>query len=414
MGLSAHSRGESVSLADLVDGRAWGPDVGPVSYAELPVGVGRTLTCISTAVALLTDGDTRIALLLSVTNEHGMRSPRLRLEAMSPDREAAVSVLGELRRLAIERSVYRGQVVSFVVNGEYGPFGGTVSVTFHERDQIARDALVLADGVLESIERHTIALSDRADQLRARGYDVKRGLLLFGPPGTGKTLTVRYLAGRQPDRTVVVVPGANVSALDSACILARQLAPATVVLEDVDLVAEERTMWGHGQNPMLAALLTEIDRVPADADVVFILTTNRPDLLEPALAARPGRVDQAIEISLPNEDCRARLLALYAHDVAMTDDERDRIVARLDGVASAFVKELGRRAAMRAAFESGDGDERLPTVADLDAALDELFRDSSALTRSLLGAEPFTDHEDMLDVPPGLVIPTEVREALSS
>ena len=55
-----------------------------------------------------------------------------------------------------------------------------------------------------------------------------------------------------------------------------------------------------GENPLLFELLNEMDGLSEDADVIFTLTTNRPDLLEPALAARPGRVDQATEITLPD------------------------------------------------------------------------------------------------------------------
>ena len=59
----------------------------------------------------------------------------------------------------------------------------------------------------------------------------------------------------------MLVAGADLGGLTTACRLARVLSPATVVLEDVDLVAEERTMFGHGQNSMIAALLNEMDAV---------------------------------------------------------------------------------------------------------------------------------------------------------
>ena len=54
-----------------------------------------------------------------------------------------------------------------------------------------------------------------------------------------------------------------------------------------------------------------MDGLADDADLLFVLTTNRPDILEPALAARPGRIDQAIEVPPPDADCRRRLLELY-------------------------------------------------------------------------------------------------------
>jgi cell division protease FtsH len=73
--------------------------------------------------------------------------------------------------------------------------------------------------------------------------------------------------------------------IKTACALARMLQPAMVVLEDCDLVAEERAPRG-GANPLLFEVLNEIDGMAEDADVAFVLTTNRVDLLEPALAQR--------------------------------------------------------------------------------------------------------------------------------
>ena len=65
-------------------------------------------------------------------------------------------------------------------------------------------------------------------------------------------------------------------------------------------MAEERTRQGTGTNAVLFELLNQMDGLGDDADVLFILTTNRPELLEPALASRPGRVDEAIEVPLPD------------------------------------------------------------------------------------------------------------------
>src|SRR3546814_14903593 len=106
-----------------------------------------------------------------------------------------------------------------------------------------------------------------------------------------------YLCGQMPDRTTVLLSGIGAGALGQAMAIARSLQPSMVVLEDVDLVAMERTMPGHGTNPLLFQLLNEMDGLAEDADIVFVLTTNRVDLIEPALAARPGRVAQAVYIS---------------------------------------------------------------------------------------------------------------------
>jgi ATP-dependent 26S proteasome regulatory subunit len=157
-----------------------------------------------------------------------------------------------------------------------------------------------------------------------------------------------------------------------------------IIVEDVDLIAEDRGMH-PGHHPLLFQLLNEMDGLAEDADVVFLLTTNRPDLLEPALAARPGRVDQAVELDLPDTSARRRLFELYRADLDVDVSRLDAVLERTDGVTASFLKELLRRSAVLAAEESRHG--RLQVSADqLDAALDELLDTRNAMTRVLLGA----------------------------
>ena len=97
-----------------------------------------------------------------------------------------------------------------------------------------------------------------------------------------------------------------------------------MVIEDVDLIARERThMHGPGEEVLLNKLLNEMDGLREDADVLFILTTNRPDQIEPALVSRPGRIDQAIEFPLPDEEGRAKLTKLYARGLQVSARSRN-------------------------------------------------------------------------------------------
>jgi ATP-dependent 26S proteasome regulatory subunit len=152
-----------------------------------------------------------------------------------------------------------------------------------------------------------------------------------------------------------------------------------VVLEDVDLIAEERT--GIGPHGFLFELLEGMDGLDGDADVVFVLTTNRPDLLEPALATRPGRVDLAVEIPLPDTDARRRLFELYRGGLPFTATALDDAAARTTGVTASFVKEAIRRAVLLAAE-----DGREAADADLRSAVTEMTDDAERITRSLLGS----------------------------
>lgn len=130
-----------------------------------------------------------------------------------------------------------------------------------------------------------------------------------------------------------------------------------------------------------------MDGLAADADITFILTTNRADLLERALVERPGRVDLAVEIGKPDLEARARLFAVYAADLLaagqLSAEIGPRTAERTEGVTASFTKELIRRCVINAARAG-----RPPSDADVDAALDEMLSDAETLTRTLLGGEP--------------------------
>ena len=287
------------------------------------------------------------------------------------------TVLADLRRLMAEHDVFRGQVITIEADRR----GGS-RVVFLERPQLDRGDLVLPEGLLERVERHVVAPTAHREQLLARRRHLGRGLLLWGPPGTGKTHTVRYLTGRPTDATVIILSGASLGMVGAFGNLARRLAPAVVVLEDVDLIAHERTFGPFGTSPTLFELMNEMSGLAEDADVAFVLTTNRPDALEPALAARPGRVDLAVEIPLPDAAARRRLLELYAGGLELEGVDLDAVVDRTEGMTASFFKELLRKATLA----SVDAGRATVTRTDLDAALDELLHDTAALTRALLGS----------------------------
>ena len=157
----------------------------------------------------------------------------------------------------------------------------------------------------------------------------------------------------------------------------------------MDLIAEERGLRA-GQHPLLFQLLNEMDGLGGDLDVTFLLTTNRPDRLEAALAARPGRVDHAAELPLPDAEARRRLLELYRGSLVLDLSDPDDVITRTEGVTAAFLKELLRRAALLAAGtgparEGNGGAPIRVTDAHLTEALDQLLDARGQLTRTLLG-----------------------------
>jgi hypothetical protein len=379
------------SLADLAQPLTAlnGPFIGSVAMSGLPSGpAGETHSCVRCGLYLASEvAASPLAILFMEAPANGRQvGGSIVVEVLSAEPARAQTVLAELRALALSHNIYRGQVLSF----DQEMFGmappGESPLRFLERPELSREELVLPPGLLELVERQVTGIAAHRGRLLASGQHLKRGILLHGPPGTGKTHTVRYLLSRLTDVTIVILSGRALALIGPAASIARSLQPSVVVVEDVDLIAEGRGM-SPGQHPLLFQLLNEMDGLGEDADVAFLLTTNRADMLEPALAARPGRVDQAVEIPLPDADGRLRLIELYRGRLELADIDLDPVVARTEGVTASFIKELLRRAALVAADTAEEESVGPLTVrsSDLDEALNELLAEKNRLTRSLLG-----------------------------
>jgi ATP-dependent 26S proteasome regulatory subunit len=229
-----------------------------------------------------------------------------------------------------------------------------------------------------------ITFVQQREQMARYQLSTKKGILFYGPPGTGKTHTIHYLAKELAGHTTLLISAEQVGLLAEYMTLARLLQPSVVVLEDVDLIARDRgSMESPCEEVLLNKLLNEMDGLKEEADVLFILTTNRPDTLEAALASRPGRVDQAIEFPLPDDEGRRKLTQLYARGVSVPDPLLQEIVRRTHGVSAAFIKELMRRAFQFHLERNGTGEV---THEDVDAALDEMLFRGGQLNARLLGA----------------------------
>jgi DNA polymerase III delta prime subunit len=366
-----------LSLQQLVAGEALPPlRLTAPALADLPNGPGSTLACLRLALLLVTDDEGRYVVMIQGPGEH---QPGLQVEVAGLPVEGAQRLLANLDQLRADLNVYRGHLIDVSLDQM-----GRMSLAFASPPGLSRDDVVLPEVVLARVERHALGVANHREALLSAGQHLKRGLLLYGPPGTGKTHTTRYLLGQMTGYTRLVLTGRALVAVGAVTDLARSLLPAAVVLEDVDLVAEERSL-GPASSPVLFDLLDAMDGAAPDADLLFLLTTNRADLLEPALAARPGRVDVAVEIGLPDTAARERLLVLYGRNVPLelTAADINLAVERTDGTTASFMKELIRRSVLEALHE----DPALTTVtgAHLTQALEDLLDAAQAVTRTLLG-----------------------------
>ncbi len=350
---------------------------GPVEFMDVALAGDQSLSCVKRGFYLFEHGERPLAMLLY--EEQYTQTPGIEVEVMAPGKKEAEDFIARLTRLTKYGKALRGQVLSL----EPGIYGG-LSVRYHGLPQITREQIILPQPLLDRIDRHTIGFSRQAVRLVAAGRHLKREILLYGPPGTGKTLSAMYLASRMKGRTVLLLTGSGMGFIEKACTLARMLDPATIILEDVDLIGTERDRQMLGPNSLLLELLNQMDGLAEDSDVLFVLTTNRPDILEPALAARPGRIDLAIEMTLPDGECRRRLIELYGKGLELRISDRENLVKRIRGVSPAFIRELLRKAALLGAEDSSQQPIRI-TDAHIEEALAELLVAGGALTRTLLG-----------------------------
>lgn len=357
--------------------------VAKVDYANVATGPDSERAAMALGVRLFRYADTPVAVMLRRANPHRGRDTGV-VEVLCADHAISSRVLEEVRTLSMTHSVLRGQVISLAGSGYEHSTDG---VTFIRRPDLPAGHVILPPGVLDRVVDHVVGIAEHAEMLAAHGQHLKRGVLLFGPPGSGKTHTVRHLLSVTPRHTVVLLAGDTLRFVGLAAKLARAMQPAIVVLEDCDLIAEDRDRY-HGAKPLLFEVLDAMDGLDADADVTFVLTTNRVEAMERALSQRPGRVDLAVEVPLPDEAGRLALLGLYAPAAAFSETVLRETAGKLAGTTASFSKELIRRAVLAAAK---DGTE--PGDAHLRTATDEILADGERLSRALLGVAPATSQE---------------------
>ncbi len=358
----------------------------PPQFQEVDVGDELPVRCQNSGLWMLESEGEKLALLMAPAGMYDQVTG-LRIELAGKNLPAIQPVMqGIFRRL--EEAVtaarsYRGKILSLEQH-DHDYTGLASGITVHRLREVDREQVILPEATLQLLDRNIVEFIRQRAELKRRGLSTRKGLLFYGPPGTGKTHTIHYLTRALPGHTTLIVTAEQVGLLEHYMTLARLLQPSIVVMEDVDLIARNRErMESACEEVLLNKLLNHMDGLKEDADVLFVLTTNRPETLEPALAARPGRIDQAIEFPLPDDDGRRRLVRMYAAGVEAPDAVAGEIVRRTKGVSAAFIKELMRRSYQFHLERSGTG--RL-SVEDVDAALDEMLFRGGPLNRVLLGA----------------------------
>ena len=193
------------------------------------------------------------------------------------------------------------------------------------------------------------------------GGRIPKGVLMMGPPGTGKTLLARAIAGEanvpffsiSGSDFVEMFVGVGASRVRDLFEQGKKNAPCIVFIDEIDAVGRHRGAGlggGHDEREQtLNQLLVEMDGFESNDGVILIASTNRPDVLDPALL-RPGRFDRRVVVNRPDVRGREGILAVHTRKIPLGEDVEIFVIARgTPGFTGADLANLVNEAALNAA-----------------------------------------------------------------
>ena len=188
-------------------------------------------------------------------------------------------------------------------------------------------------GGLESVKRELMEAVEwplkYPELYKKLGYQMPKGILLYGPSGTGKTLLAKavateseanFISVRGPELLSKWV-GESERGIREVFRRARQAAPCIIFFDEIDAIAPVRGFGGDSMvtERVVSQLLTELDGIQPLSGVVVLAATNRIDMLDPALL-RAGRFDKLLYVPLPDRAARLQILQIHTRGKPLKED----------------------------------------------------------------------------------------------
>ncbi|CAN5214847.1 ATP-dependent zinc metalloprotease FtsH [soil metagenome] len=230
------------------------------------------------------------------------------------------------------------------------------------------------------------------------GGKIPKGVLMVGPPGTGKTLLAKAIAGEanvpffsiSGSDFVEMFVGVGASRVRDLFEQGKKNAPCIIFIDEIDAVGRHRGAGlggGHDEREQtLNQLLVEMDGFESNDGVILVASTNRPDVLDPALL-RPGRFDRRVVVGRPDVKGREGILKVHTRKIPLDENVDVSVIARgTPGFTGADLANIVNEAALNAARYN----KKVVTMSDFEIAKDKV----------LMGAERksmvLSDHEKKL------------------
>jgi cell division protease FtsH len=213
------------------------------------------------------------------------------------------------------------------------------------------------------------------------GGKIPKGVLMVGPPGTGKTLLAKAVAGEanvpffsiSGSDFVEMFVGVGASRVRDLFEQGKKNAPCIIFVDEIDAVGRHRGAGlggGHDEREQtLNQLLVEMDGFESNDGVILMASTNRPDVLDPALL-RPGRFDRRIVVGRPDVRGREGILKVHTRKIPLDEAFDISVIARgTPGFTGADLANIVNEAALNAARYN----KKVVGMSDFEIAKDKVM-----------------------------------------
>ena len=213
------------------------------------------------------------------------------------------------------------------------------------------------------------------------GGKIPKGVLMVGPPGTGKTLLAKAVAGEanvpffsiSGSDFVEMFVGVGASRVRDLFEQGKKNAPCIIFIDEIDAVGRHRGAGlggGHDEREQtLNQLLVEMDGFESNDGVILMASTNRPDVLDPALL-RPGRFDRRVVVPRPDVRGREGILKVHTRKIPLDEGVEVSVIARgTPGFTGADLANIVNEAALNAARYN----KKVVTMVDFEIAKDKVM-----------------------------------------
>jgi len=285
----------------------------------------------------------------------------IQLEGPEAKKEAMEEFINGVFSIAREENFYLGRNIEF-----------SGRIRFLEVKDRTWDSIVLDTEIKTDIVANTVEFLWQSERWLRYGIPAKRGVLLAGEPGTGKTVICKALMAEASGITCITTSGYSLDSngyLTELYELADDLSPCIVFIEDIDLIGQNRMEFGYQRGSALLSLLSVLDGIEEQDEIVTVATTNCLETLDRALSQRPSRFDRVIRLNRPSLEQREELLSRLCRKIPLATEVQRYIALKTDGCTPAQLQEIVYSLVIKCPAEQ---DGFTPDKPDIDRAISRI------------------------------------------